>query len=103
MNTLSKSKGVKESWEEGFETGYEKGFELGFINGKEDTRFANVRRSKGMKRNWEVLKRVSRLEAKLDRFTSYTCCNLEVNEKAGSEVHCAGCGEYCETMKEIAE
>lgn len=30
---------------------------------------------------------------------SYTCCNLEVNEKAGSEVHCRGCGEWCETKK----
>lgn len=59
---------MNKQWEEGFEIGYEKGFELGFLNGKEDVRFANVRRSKGMKRNWEVLKRVSRIEARLDKF-----------------------------------
>ena len=29
--------------------------------------------------------------------TSYTCCNIEVNEPAGSEVMCPSCKEYCET------
>ncbi len=27
---------------------------------------------------------------------SYTCCNIEVNEPAGTEVMCK-CGEWCET------
>lgn len=29
--------------------------------------------------------------------TSYTCCNIEVSEPKGSEVHCEGCGEWCQT------
>lgn len=30
-------------------------------------------------------------------YWSYTCCNREVNEKKGTEVYCAGCGEWCST------
>lgn len=30
-------------------------------------------------------------------YCSYTCCNIEVSEPKGTEVHCSGCGEWCET------
>jgi len=29
--------------------------------------------------------------------TSFTCCNIEVSEPKGTEVHCTSCGEWCET------
>lgn len=30
-------------------------------------------------------------------YSSYTCCNIEVNEPAGTEVMCRSCSEWCST------
>jgi len=32
--------------------------------------------------------------------TSYTCCNIEVSEPAGTEVLCKACCEWCKTKTE---
>ena len=34
---------------------------------------------------------------KLTIYRSYTCCNVEVYEKNGTEVMCPSCKEWCET------
>lgn len=39
-------------------------------------------------------------EVKKKEELSYTCCNVEVHEPAGTEVMCPDCKEYCATENE---
>lgn len=37
-------------------------------------------------------------ESQYDDEVSFTCCNVQVNAKSGTEVRCKACGEMCTTQ-----